>query len=103
MESFKGISLVGSARPIRSDAERAPVEEIKARFRTGLGLDAEAVVTINEVDCRDPRCPSFETIIVMFVEGQFARSFKIVQSIIEISEASVIRAIAKENSNLPTS
>lgn len=89
------IDVLSPASSPRSAAERAHANQVKEWFRAGLGLDEDAVVTVNEVNCTDPRCPGFETIIAVLAEGQPTRSYKIFLPILEIYEARVDWAIRK--------
>jgi hypothetical protein len=83
----------GNSRP--SPAVRAHTDDVKRWFREGLGLGDDAAITVSEVDCKDPGCPGFETVIAVFAEGQPSRTFKIFLPILEIGQPRVERAIRK--------
>jgi hypothetical protein len=58
-----------------------------------LGHDPEPALTISEIDCGDPACPGFETIILVMREGEATQAVKIRKPLNEITEPDLSEAM----------
>lgn len=65
---------------------------IKEWARTALGLDEDAVVSINELSCSQPDCPPRETVLLVLRSGAPAIRISIHKAIVDIGEPDVLDA-----------
>jgi hypothetical protein len=75
-----------------------PVEEaqrnaIKGWVETALGTDPPLTLTISEIDCGEPACPGFETIILVMREGEATQAVKVRKPMAEATEADIREAV----------
>lgn len=85
------MALFGFGRPRPPDEAR---RRIAGWARAIGGFGAGTVVTVNEINCPDPACPGFETVILILEPGVRTRARKIAKPIAEIGEADVAAALA---------
>lgn len=70
--------------------DRAELERVRMLAGKLLGLSAEAVVKVNEINCTDPACPGQETVILIMEPGTRTRALK-VQAPVEAVNADALR------------
>jgi hypothetical protein len=75
-----------------------PVEDvrrmvIKGWVEASLGADPPLTLTISEIDCGEPACPGFETIILVMREGEATQAVKVKKPMGEVREADVRDAV----------
>ena len=63
------------------------IARIKSAARTALGLSEDAVISVTELNCSDPGCPSSETVVAIFAAEQKPQLFRFHKPILEIGEA----------------
>lgn len=73
-------SLLSRFKSSRPDPES--VARVKAWTREALGLDDDAVLTVNEIACTDPACPGLETVILVMRPGAPTQAYKARGSIV---------------------
>lgn len=76
----------------RSPRLPAATAAIKEWARAALGLDEDAVVSINELSCSQPDCPPRETVLLVLRSGAPAVRISIHKAIVDIGETDVLDA-----------
>ena len=61
----------------RDERDAAATAARKAMLRDALGLSEDVALSINEIACPDPACPTLETIILIMEPGRRTRAVKI--------------------------
>jgi len=77
----KGVDLIGAAN------------QMKTWVRGALALSEDSVVTISEVNCRDPGCPDVETAILVMIPGLPTRMIRIARPLAEAQFADLMAAM----------
>lgn len=85
-------TLLARFRASRPDSES--VTRVKAWVREGLGLDDDAVLTVNEIACTDPACPGLETVILVMRPGAPTQAYKARGSIVVQTRPAIRKALA---------
>lgn len=62
--------------------------------REAAKLDADGVVKANEIQCPDPACPGFETVILIMRAKQRTQALKITKPIAGVTQPDVVEALA---------
>lgn len=88
------MALFGFGRSAKPRADDAPRRQVEAWAREAAGLAAEDVVKANEIQCPDPACPGFETVILIMRAGQRTQAVKITKPLAEVMRADVVEALA---------
>ncbi len=70
--------------------DRAELERVRMLASEMLGLSAEAVIKVNEINCTDPACPGQETVILIMEPGTRTRAIK-VPAPVEAVDADALR------------
>ena len=84
------MALFGFRRPRPEDTERRRIADWA---REAGGIDADAVVKVNEIVCPDPACPGFETVILVMPPGAPPLARKIAKPLAEVTREDVARAM----------
>lgn len=75
-------------------ARAAAIDRIRARLREGLGLDEDATLSINEIECGDPTCPGgMETVVLVRGRASVMAALKLPGEAVSVTEAALDAAL----------
>jgi hypothetical protein len=72
-----------------SKAEPGQIAIVRGWAKQVLDVPAEAFVMVRQVECRDPGCPSVETIIAILSKNDRPRQWKISKPVAEVTQRDV--------------
>ncbi|HUB67715.1 MAG TPA: hypothetical protein VL981_09560 [Candidatus Methylacidiphilales bacterium] len=80
------------SKPGSSLESKEQIEMIRSWIRPHLGVDVETVIIVRQVDCHNPSCPGFETVVAI-LEDRRTRRIKILKPISDVQEIDIINTI----------
>jgi hypothetical protein len=80
-------------RPVKPSGYPEAIERAKSSARRALGLSDDAVISVTELSCRDPKCPDVETVIAVFRAEAETLVLRVHKPIPDITEADLVQAV----------
>jgi len=87
------VRLLNPYGPKKSADLIGAANQMKTWVREALALSEDSVVTISEVNCRDPGCPDVETAILVMIPGLPTRMIRIARPLAEAQFADLMAAM----------
>ncbi|MCC5978334.1 MAG: hypothetical protein JJU21_09760 [Salinarimonas sp.] len=75
--------------------DRAEIERVRALAVEVLGLSADTIVKVNEINCTDPACPGQETVVLIMEPGARTRAVKVRAPIEDVDESALQAAVTE--------
>ena len=85
---------MGLRRAPERDADK--LDEAKRLVREALDLAEQDVITISEINCPDPDCPTQETIILVMRAGEPTRAHKLHGGLDALSADAIRKALRRD-------
>jgi hypothetical protein len=87
------MSILGSVALKPGADMKAAADRVKTWTRVALSLSEETAVTVSEINCRNPKCPGVETVILVMAPGAKTRMIRIARPLLDVNLADLDAAL----------